>query len=268
MARNGKHYLLTIPQHLFVPWLPPSVAFIRGQLESGEETGYLHWQLYCCFKSKQSLRGVRETFGHEMHAELTRSKAARDYVFKEQTRITGTQFELGTLPVRRNESADWDVIKQSAKSGDFDAIPGDVFIRYYHGLRAIRSDYLPCPGIEKDVLVYYGATGTGKSRTAWEEHPNAFCKDPRTKFWCGYQNETTVIIDEFRGAIDVSHILRWCDRYPVRVEIKGSSVPLAANKIIFTSNLAPSKWYPELDPETSAALMRRFTRVVQFHAPL
>lgn len=85
----------------------------------------------------------------------------------------------------------------------------------------------------------------------------AYCKDPRSKFWCGYSGQANVIFDEFRGGIDVSHILRWTDRYPVRVEIKGSSVPLLAERIWFTSNVDPREWYPEIDPETKAALMRR-----------
>lgn len=66
-----------------------------------------------------------------------------------------------------------------------------------------------------------------------------------------------VIIDEFRGDIDVSHLLRWLDRYPVIVEVKGSSCPLVAEKVWITSNLHPREWYPMLDPLTFAALERR-----------
>jgi len=110
----------------------------------------------------------------------------------------------------------------------------------------------------RTAVVYWGPTGTGKSRRAWQESgDDAYSKDPRTKFWCGYRCEENVIIDEFRGAIDISHILRWTDRYPVRVEVKGSSKPLSASKFIFTSNLHPRLWYPELDAETYAALERR-----------
>lgn len=107
-------------------------------------------------------------------------------------------------------------------------------------------------------MVYYGATGTGKSRRAWDEAgPDAYCKDPRSKFWCGYQGQQHVIVDEFRGGIDISHMLRWLDRYPVRVEIKGSSRPLRATKIWITSNVHPMNWYIDLDAETKSALLRR-----------
>lgn len=261
--KNGRHWLLTVPHHMFVPWLPSGVAYIRGQLERGTETEFLHWQLYVCFDGKASLRTVREVFG-KVHSELSRSTAARDYVWKEETRVFGTQFELGRLPVRRNDKHDWGQILDNAKKRDFGSIPPDVFIRYYSGIRNVASHYDIPRGIEKEVYVYWGETGSGKSRKAWEENPAAFPKDPCTKFWCGYSGEESVIIDEFRGQIGISHLLRWTDRYPVRVEIKGGRVALHANKFFITSNLAPDQWYPELDAETLAALKRRFTKVIKF----
>lgn len=75
--------------------------------------------------------------------------------------------------------------------------------------------------------------------------------------WCGYRGEAHVIVDEFRGGIDISHILRWTDRYPVCVETKGSSRPLVATSIWITSNLDPRNWYPDLDPDSLDALLRR-----------
>lgn len=59
------------------------------------------------------------------------------------------------------------------------------------------------------------------------------------------------------GAIDIGHMLRWMDRYPVIVEIKGSSVVLKATTIWLTSNLHPREWYPGLDAATFDALCRR-----------
>jgi len=112
--------------------------------------------------------------------------------------------------------------------------------------------------MDRTCTVLWGDTGTGKSHRAWESCGiEAYSKDPRTKFWCGYSGQESVIFDEFRGAIDIAHLLRWCDKYPVRVEVKGGSVPLSAKKLVFTSNLHPSAWYPELDPVTYAALERR-----------
>lgn len=145
-----------------------------------------------------------------------------------------------------------------AKQGQIDDVFDDIYIRYYSTLQRIASDNERPVAQEKNVCVFYGRTGTGKSRRAFEAAgESAYVKDPRSKFWCGYRGEPHVIIDEFRGGIDISHMLRWLDCYPVRVELKGSSAPLKAERIWITSNLHSRQWYPELDEETVKALLRR-----------
>jgi len=52
-------------------------------------------------------------------------------------------------------------------------------------------------------------------------------------------------------------LLRWFDRYPVLVEIKGSAAVFKATQIFVTSNLRPDQWYPDVDGATYAALERR-----------
>lgn len=221
------------------------------------ESGYRHWQVMAVFRNKITLVGAKRSFPSSAHLEPTRSDAARAYVHKEATR-DGEIFEFGQLPVRRNNGHDWAGIKELAKKGQIDEIPADVYIRYYRTIKQIGADHCQPDGLEKTVFVYYGRTGTGKSRRAWEEAGNsAYSKDPRSKFWCGYSGHQYVVMDEFRGGIDVSHLLRWLDRYPVRVELKGSSTPLKATKIWITSNLHPMNWYIDLDSETKQALLRR-----------
>lgn len=265
-APQGKYFLLTIPQHSFIPYLPPSCTYIKGQLESGSDTGYLHWQILVHFEKKSTLTRVKSVFGNDCHAELSRSEAANDYVWKEDTRVAGTQFELGKLPFKRNSEKDWDKVLDSAKRGKWEEVPSDILIRCYSNLKRIHVDNL-CPmAQEKEVYVFWGATGTGKSKRAWEEASfSAFPKDPCTKWWCGYSGQKHVVIDEFRGQIGISHILRWLDRYPVVVESKGSNCVLAVEKIWITSNLSPDDWYPDLDQETKLALRRRFTNIIHFN---
>lgn len=148
----------------------------------------------------------------------------------------------------------------AAKLGTLEAIPARIRVISYRTLRSIAADFDKPVAILRTVFVFWGPTATGKSRRAWlEAGDDAYCKDPRSKFWCGYQSEKNVIIDEFRGGIDIAHLLRWFDRYPVRVEIKGSSVPLVGSTIWITSNLSPDFWYPEVDEATRLALMRRLT---------
>lgn len=257
--RQGIFWLLTIPSYNFTPYLPPGCNWIRGQLERGNQTGYLHWQVITALSSKGSIATLRSIFG-PANAELTRSEAACEYVWKEDTRVEGTQFELGCKPIRVNSKTDWESVWTAAITGKLMDIPAHCRISSYSALRSIRADHDAPRSMERRCNVFWGTTGTGKSRRAWDEAGmEAYCKDPRTKFWCGYKAEEHVVIDEFRGGIDVSHLLRWLDRYPVRVEIKGSSMPLNCKTFWITSNLSPDKWYPDVDEETMSALRRRLT---------
>lgn len=257
IRRQGIFWLLTVPQHEFTPYLPAQCSWIRGQLELGAG-GFLHWQVCVAFVRKVSLAGVSEVFGRGIHCELSRSSASRDYVWKESTRVAGTQFELGVCPIAPASKRDWESIWLSAQSGDFLAIPAHVRIQSYRTLRAIASDFAKPIGMVRTSVVYWGPTGTGKSRRAWEEAGmDAYPKDPRTKWWSGYNGQKNVVIDEFRGGIDICHLLRWLDRYPVSVEIKGSSTPLLCERFWFTSNVSPDQWYPLLDGPTVDALLRR-----------
>lgn len=255
-SMQGCIWLLTIPWSQFTPYLPPGCSYIKGQLECGEG-GFLHWQVLVHTARSRRLRWMRRTFGPH-HVELSRSAAADDYVWKEATAVVGTRFELGSKPVRRNSATDWDEVWNSAVAGELLAIPSDVRIRCYSTLKKIRGDMLQPMAIERSCVVFWGETGVGKSRRAWEEAGlEAYPKDPRTKFWCGYHGQEHVVLDEFRGGIDIAHVLRWLDRYPVRVEVKGGSFPLLVKRYWVTSNLHPSDWYPEIDPATRDALLRR-----------
>lgn len=257
-SRQGIYWMATIPHHCFTPFLPQLCAFAKGQLELSE-SGYLHWQLLFVLERKASLATMRSTLG-PYHFELTRSSASDSYVWKDETAIPSTRFELGTKPFRRQSANDWDAIKLAAKSGQLDSsvIPSDVFIRCYSSLSRIAKDYCRPLPMERVCQVYWGRTGTGKSRRAWEEATiEAYCKDPNTKFWDGYRDQNCVVIDEFRGTISISHLLRWLDRYPVIVEVKGGAMPLSASMFWITSNVDPREWYGDIDESTKDALLRR-----------
>ena len=162
--RQGIFWLLTIPQHEFVPYLPACLQYIKGQLERGVEGGYLHWQLVVAFKKKVSLSGVKSVFGQSCHAELSRSSAANAYVWKEDTSVEGTRFELGAFTFDRTKKTDWELVWSAAKSGDLEIIPAHCRVVNYGSIRRIGADYSRAVGMERECFVFWGPTGTGKSR--------------------------------------------------------------------------------------------------------
>nr|WAE42780.1 MAG: replication associated protein [Cressdnaviricota sp.] len=256
---------MTIPDADFIPELPASCNWIKGQLEKAA-SGFLHWQLVLSTKKKVRVTALKKIFPRA-HIEPTRSAAAEAYVWKEDTSVAGTRFEFGSKLLKRNDPKDWEAVRGMARAGRLEDIDPDIYIRSYFQLQRIAVDHAKPVGMERECVVYWGTTGLGKSRRAWHECGlSAYPKDPNTKFWDGYKDHEHVVCDEFRGVINISNLLRWCDRYPVLVEIKGSSRVLCAKKIIFTSNIHPREWYVGLDNATIDALLRRLV-IVEFTEP-
>lgn len=263
---QARYWLLTIPENDFDPstFQNNHVGHLTGQLEIGSESGFRHWQLVASFKKKIRLLGVKSHFGQTAHCEPTRSDAARAYVHKEDTAVPGTRFTHGSLPIRRQSAADWEEVWRHAQAGNLLSIPANIRVQNYRTLRAIRSDFAQPVGVVRTCYFFWGPTGTGKSRRAWQEAGvDAYPKDSSSKFWCGYDGQQNVVIDEFRGNISIGHMLRWLDRYPVNVENKGASLPLSATHFWITSNLSPDNCYPNEDYETRQAFKRRL-EIVEF----
>lgn len=101
-------------------------------------------QVLAIFTKPQRLAAVKKCFGPTCHAEPSRSDAADAYVWKEETRVADTQFELGRRPFKRNSETDWDEVRTNAQRGRLDAVPGDVFVRYYGNLKRIAKVFSFC----------------------------------------------------------------------------------------------------------------------------
>jgi len=271
---QGRYWIATVPQYMFTPYLPNGMAYIKGQLEIGEG-GFVHWQLLLYFNDKKTKSFVREMMGDGVGTfyELTRNeKGSEGYVWKDETQVVGTRFEMGTRPMRMNSKVDWGVICEQAVVGNLESIrsenPG-VYVRCYGSLKRIKLDHSkPKARNNVRIEVYYGVSGAGKSHKAWEElgMDNTYLKIPTTKWWDGYQGEKNVLVDEFRGQVSISLLLTWLDPAgkPLRLETKGGGCNAEFERVILTTNKHPSEWYPEEDEMTKAALMRRLN-IIEFN---
>lgn len=276
MAPQARYWLLTInDSDDGISWVPPAdlnsecwqhVQWLRGQKEVGTGTGRPHWQLFCAFKAKKRLAFVRECFGTRVHAEPSRSSAAEDYVFKDETAIEGTRFELGQCAFKRNSATDWNKVTQLAKNGQIrsiiDEFP-DIAIRYYGALKAMAKDFMGRP---PDLLTtcgiwIYGPPGVGKSFFARQQYGELYEK-PCNKWWDGYQGEKCVLLDDFdKHHKGLGHHLKiWADRYAFIGEAKGSGIRIRPEKIIITSNYKISEIFGE-DEVLCEAIERRFYKI-------
>lgn len=231
---------------------------MKGQKEEGNETGYVHWQVMICMKKKTRPGGIKKIWP-TAHNELVMSlEKCEEYVWKDDTAIAGTRFELGKRPFKRNCVRDWDQVRECAVQGKLEEIDSATYITHYKSLKSIMVDNLKPQLIERQVTCYWGCTGTGKSHKAWNEAGlSAYPKISSTKFWDAYRGHENVVIEEFTGEIGISHLLRWFDKWPVIVEQKGTATILEAKRIWITSNVDPREWYPNATEEQKRALMDR-----------
>lgn len=267
-AQKARYWLLTIPLNSgYEPELKNNLIYLKGQKEIGAG-GYEHWQLLAVFDKQVTMMQAKLHFCVTAHLEASRSAAANEYVWKDDTSVAGSRFELGALPFKRNSKTDWDKVLTDAKAGRLDDIPADVLVRNYTSLKRIRIDNA-VPPFRHDVVVkcYWGGSGLGKTRRAWfEASDDVYVKDPCTKWWDGYKGQKNVIIDEFTGVINIAHILKWLDRYPCFAEVKGFSTPLLATNFWITSNIDPRDWYADINAEQRNGLIRRMN-ITHFLGP-
>lgn len=228
------------------------------------ESGTPHLQGYMLFKRAYRFNTIKDRYLPRCHIEVAKGNpdANRLYCSK-----SGNFTEYGVKPIHsatRNELAvSFKAAMDRGRPGMVgwaDEQPGTW---YFSGHNLLRNYHAVQPAVTRaniKVQWIYGLPGVGKSRRAHEQYPEAFVKEPRTKWWSGYALEKEVIIDDFGpGGIDINHLLRWFDRYKCFVENKGGMLPLYAECFIVTSNFHPNqifKFGDELNAQLPALLRR------------
>lgn len=111
----------------------------------------------------------------------------------------------------------------------------------------MQSVQEPYDGIRK-VLWFHGDTGTGKTKKAVELAKSSGLSwtivDYYNGFFNGYIGEEFVIIDDIRaGTMRFELLLRITDRYPIHVNVKGSTMPWRAKVIIITAPVNPNEMF-------------------------
>jgi hypothetical protein len=137
-----------------------------------------------------------------------------------------------------------------------------AFVKYHKGFEKLVSDDYLTQREPPDVEWIYGPTGTGKTRYVFakEDLNDLWLASVDLKWFDGYNGQSAVLIDDFRGNFCSFHsLLRYLDRYPMRVPIKGGFVNWKPKRIYITSSRHPSNIY-NVDEDVNQ-LLRRLTRI-------
>lgn len=187
---------------------------------------------------------------------------ARNYCFKEDKK----PFEHGKWkPDKQGERNDLVVVKRLLEEGvDHRDIAAEHFESYckYNKFFKTYADWHQEERSEPtEVYIFWGPTGTGKTREAHLlsydakqiDYMNGFFEDPG--------NADVLIFDDVANPVRLLGrrlFLRITDRYPMKVNIKGGHANWAPKKIVFTTNENPEDW--NLDE----ACKRRIKKIVYF----
>lgn len=243
---------------------PPKLDGYQYHLYGREvcpETGRKHLQGYVFFKSARALSSVIKLLKPH-HVEPCKGSPQDNIAYCKKG---GDWIEDGVAPIKGRRTDLEELYAQAKAKRKFKDVIEDNpnFIRYepyFKRMKDLNSDYDSY--VKKEVYIYWGATGTGKTRKAYADYPGLY-RVSSYKWFDGYDGEETVLFDEFRpDNMHFHQLLELTDGYGIRKEVKGGFTYFNPKVILFTSNDDPRRWYTDTD---MAPFFRRVTKIHHFN---
>lgn len=232
------------------------------------ETGRVHYQTYVYFYHAKTFSAIKKFFPPGSHIEMTAGSpkqnmayCAKDLKFEEfgERPSQGKRVDLQLLAERVTAGELVDSLALCEPSAYH------VYGRTLNKLedirlmKSFRTEMTKC-------IWYYGKTGVGKSHKAFENftpetHYNHIMTDKG--WWDGYQQQHTVILNDFRGKITYDELLNLVDKWPYSVPRRGRApIPFTSKMIIITSPLTPEQVYVNRDKKDSLDQLLRRIEVI------
>lgn len=249
-------------------WDAVECQYIVYGRESAPTTGQKHLQGYVSFDRPRRLAACKKIHP-TAHWEVARGSADqnRTYCTKD-----GDFVERGAIPPGQGKRTDLvaiaDAVKRRRTDVEIDEEFPGMLLRLGRQIDGYRARIFPPRDWPPEVFWYWGRPGTGKSRLVREEAGlDAYWHLGESSFWDGYSGQEKIVLDELRKeTFTWSFLLRLLDRYPLRLNIKGSSCECQARKIWITSTFHPALLCPPGEDENQ--MLRRLTLVKEFSLPL
>jgi len=284
-------------------WSPPDfkedegIHYFLSAEEICPDTKKVHYQSYIEFSKQLSLTAIKKLINDDK-ANILKCKGNTqqniEYCKKgEQTKEEWTRLrskgpnygknlklyrEFGT-PKQQGKRTDILELRDHFKQGKRlrDAVLDDSMCRtvakHPKFARMVELMFSKPRSEMTELYIYWGVTGAGKSHKAQADAgPDAYYKPlgKDSQWWDGYEQNESIIIEDFRGEIPLSTLLRLADKYPMRVPVKGGYCNFDSRKIYITSNIDIHEWFNTSQKgydASMAALKRRITKKVHFDLP-
>lgn len=255
---------------------------VRGQLEEGEENNYRHWQLYVEHASPIRFSTLKRKM---KSAHLDKRKGSKEqalaYVTKKETRVEDEPpIEIGVIETADEQGKRSDLSEIRAAILEEGATHDDVMLtfpsaprharfvqelisardrtKHKQKLREVRTEY------------WWGDPGAGKTARVFEETNGLEDTYRVTSYkhpFDGYEGESTLVLDEFAGKMQLDVLLNLLDRYPMVLPARYADKQAAFTRVIIVSNLGPWELYTGAAPKRRLALARRLTEVAWVRPP-
>jgi len=245
------------------------MKYLAYAQETCPTTGKKHWQGFIGFVNDITMGGVikRLDVGIPPHVEMMRGsiKSNQDYCSKQ-----GALQAFGTFP-RQGERKDIEEFRDHIVHNEMtvdDIAINAPWMHYQYGRTFDKIEDITMRKKFRNFMTkgtwIWGPTGVGKSHFAFENF------DPSTHYvlnindngwWDGYKQQYYVIINEFRGQIQLSELLDLVDKYPKTVKRRNREpMPFLSRHVIVTSCHHPQEVYKNIlkDGESLKQLERRF----------
>lgn len=269
--------------------------------EKCPDTGREHWQWFCLFKNpvKSFKAASLLKLGQGGKAIAVRGEnwaIAINYVMKTDTAIgpvvnhgvaaptyggnRGAVWHMqddGTYAAKQGEVKSGDKLRQALDMIMEGKTCVDVMnwdpVWYANNQKKVK-DFYQTFNMEQEgkpeevkVICLWGPTGTGKSHYAATRFPRAYWVTSARGgllWFCGYNNQKQIVLDDFDGKISAEDFLKVTDKYQYlhRWQVKNGMTRLRHNVVVFTSNSHPKTWYPNESQFRQEAIMRRFDEII------
>lgn len=222
-------------------------------------SGTAHLQGYIHLKNGITFTAIKQHFP-SIHIEQARGNGIQN---KEYCTKEGNFFEMGEIPKDSGQASKdtWSNILSAAESGNWDYLKSEYPRVWVTMSEKLISKRVPATNVQ-DVIQnewWYGETGTGKSRLAWNKYGSICYQKMLNKWWDGYDDQDVVVIEEWspKNEVTASSLKIWADRYPFTAQIKGGVLQkIRPKKIIVISNYRLRDCFP--DNRDADPIARRF----------
>lgn len=268
---NG--YFLTIWNENYPTELTtkPMMQYLVTCKDVCPKTGKKHAHAFVYFKNPVSFGSIKKLFGNDAHVKKPiRNSLCINYVLGKSGRpehdANKYDFtECGKRPMDNGVHRMEEVLECKDVTEVMETMP-DTYVKYRKGIidlmehKKSKERYFKPP----EVIYIYGSTGKGKTRRAFED--GAVNVTYENGFFSDWKDARVICIEEFRGQIPYSEMLKLLDGYHnyYFVNIKGGQKFIDLDKIYITSPYSVEDCYPRQNQKIDSIeqIKRRITEWV------